>query len=85
MVTSALQRTETERWGGESLSLPQRLYGLDSRRARAHLKACLTARLTGVPECPLDVAEYPSDGLSYNPSDNGTPEMVGLPRHMALA
>jgi hypothetical protein len=41
---------------------------------RAHLKARLTVRLTGVPECPLDVPEYPSDGLSYNPSDNGTPE-----------
>jgi hypothetical protein len=61
MMTSALQRTETER------SLPQRLYGLDSWRARAYLKARLTVRLTGVPECP-------SDGPSYNPSDNGTPE-----------
>ena len=42
--------------------------------ARAHLKARLTVRLTGVPECPLGVPEYLSDDLSYNPSDNGTPE-----------
>ena len=35
-------------------------------------------RLTGVPECPLDVPEYSSDGPSYNPSDNGTPERGGL-------
>jgi hypothetical protein len=34
----------------------------------------LTVRLTGVPECPLDVPEYLSNGLSYNPSDNSTPE-----------
>jgi hypothetical protein len=62
-----------EQGRGISLLAPA-LYGLDSRRARAHLKARLTARLTDVPECPLGVPEYPSDGLSYNPSDNGTPE-----------
>ena len=70
MMTSALQRTETERWGrGISLLAPASIW--------PRFEARLIVRLTGVPECPL--------GLSHNPSDNGTPERVSLPRHMALA
>ena len=53
MMTSALQRTETERWGrGISLLAPASIWP----RFRARLTARLTVRLTGVPE-------YPSDGL----------------------
>ena len=76
MMTSALQRTETERWGrGISLLAP----------------SVYMASILGPSDSPSDSpSDIPSDRRaivrrSYNPSDNGPPERVCLPRHVALA